>query len=322
MKNKIVLYLGILLLVAVIVFMARDFFVDDDQPNINPYKYDIQKLREIPDSLVCYKEINQIPLHLDRPRGIAIGSNNEIFVAADGKVHIFTNNGDFINGIETGIKAQCVHLAESGDIYLSAGDHVEIWTQNGAQKAVWDARSDSSVITSITTTPAHVFVADAGLKVVHHYKPDGTYVKPIGKKDTAKGIPGFIIPSGYLDVDIGRNGNLWVVNTGRHQFESYDMSGNLVTNWSRTSMQLEGFSGCCNPSHMVLLDDGSYVTAEKGIERVKIHAPNGDFQCVVASPAKFDPGTKGLDLAVDSHGRIIILDPVRNLVRIFEKIKH
>ncbi len=322
MKNKAILYLGILLLIAVIVFMARDLFVDDGKPDINPYEYDIQKLRKIPDSLVCYKEIKQIPLHLDHPKGVDVGKDDEIFVTADGNIHIFSKHGDFLNEIETGAKARCVHVAPNEDIYLSAGSHVEIWQKNGTQKAVWPARSDSSIITSITTTQTDVFLADAGLKVVHHYKPDGTYVKPVGKKDTASGIPGFIVPSAYLDVDIGRDGNLWVVNPGRHQFESYDTAGNLITSWARTSMQLEGFSGCCNPSHMALLNDGSYVTAEKGIERVKIHEPNGDFKCVVARPNKFEPGTKGLDLAVDSRGRIIILDPVKNMVRIFGKIKH
>ncbi len=42
---------------------------------------------------------------------------------------------------------------------------------------------------------------------------------------------------------------------------------------------------------------------------------------MLAPPGSFDEGTKGIDLAVDSMGRILVLDPVRRQVRIFEKIR-
>ncbi|NJO93063.1 MAG: hypothetical protein HC831_31980 [Chloroflexia bacterium] len=80
---------------------------------------------------------------------------------------------------------------------------------------------------------------------------------------------------------------------------------------------MDGFSGCCNPSHAALLSDGSFVTAEKGLERVKIHNANGDLKCVVAKPNQFIEGTVGLDLAVDSKDRIFILDPEKKMIRIF-----
>jgi hypothetical protein len=39
---------------------------------------------------------------------------------------------------------------------------------------------------------------------------------------------------------------------------------------------------------------------------------------VVANSGSFTEGTRGLDLAVDSKGRIVVLDPERKQVRIFE----
>ena len=86
-------------------------------------------------------------------------------------------------------------------------------------------------------------------------------------------------------------------------------------------MTVDGFSGCCNPSHAAVLQDGSFVTAEKGLVRVKIHNRAGEFVCLVAAPDQFDKGTVGLDLAVDSNGRIHVLDPKRKQVRIFEKME-
>ena len=82
-------------------------------------------------------------------------------------------------------------------------------------------------------------------------------------------------------------------------------------------MAIDGFCGCCNPSNVAFLSDGSVVTSEKGIERIKMYSPEGDFKCVVATPASCNEGTKGLDLVVDAEDRILVLDPERRQVRIF-----
>ncbi|MCD4737286.1 MAG: hypothetical protein K8R53_14680, partial [Bacteroidales bacterium] len=163
-----------------------------------------------------------------------------------------------------------------------------------------------------------IFIADAGEKIVHHYNLKGEPLNKIGRKNKEKGIPGLFIPSPYFDLLIGRDNELWVVNPGRHAFEAYKKNGELISSWTRTSMQLDGFSGCCNPTHIAMLSDGSFVTSEKGLVRVKIHSPSGDFKCVVAQPDQFDKETRGLDLAVDSKDRVIVLDPVKKQVRIFE----
>jgi hypothetical protein len=84
-------------------------------------------------------------------------------------------------------------------------------------------------------------------------------------------------------------------------------------------MDIERFCGCCNPGHIAILQDGSFVTAEKGIARVKIYNRLGQLVAVVAGPEKFMEGTVGMDLAVDSRNRIYVLDPKRHCVRIFEK---
>ena len=78
-------------------------------------------------------------------------------------------------------------------------------------------------------------------------------------------------------------------------------------------------AGLKNPTHIAVLSDGSFVSSEKAIPRVKIYSQTGVFSCIVAGSDKFDEGTKGLDLAVDSKNKIYVLDPVRKQIRIFEK---
>jgi hypothetical protein len=106
-----------------------------------------------------------------------------------------------------------------------------------------------------------------------------------------------------------------------YQLEAFDKKGNMKSSWGKQSEEIDGFCGCCNPTHIALLSDGSFVTSEKAIPRVKIYSQTGEFQCIVAGPDQFDEGTKGLDLAVDSKNRVYVLDVVRKLIRVFEKIK-
>jgi hypothetical protein len=200
-------------------------------------------------------------------------------------------------------------------------DHVEVVDFSGNLLASWPVPGERTMITSIALGDTLVYVADAGNKVVRQYNLDGDLLRDIGRRNRASGEQGFIIPSPYFDVLIGREGELWAVNPGLHALQSYNSMGELTSSWKRTSMQLDGFSGCCNPSHIALLSNGSFVTSEKGIERVKVHLPSGDFRCVVAGPKQFDPGTVGLDLAVDSKDRIYVLDPGRREVRLFEQLE-
>jgi hypothetical protein len=86
-------------------------------------------------------------------------------------------------------------------------------------------------------------------------------------------------------------------------------------------MEIQGFSGCCNPSHFAILEDGSFVTSEKGLPRVKVYNRIGNLVSVVALAEHFMEGTVGLDLAVDAAQKIYVLDPLQKIVRIFEKKK-
>ena len=77
------------------------------------------------------------------------------------------------------------------------------------------------------------------------------------------------------------------------------------------------FFGCCNPAQLAVLPDGRFVTAEKGIPRVKIYARDGSFQTVVAGPSQLTDTPA--DLAADRHGRVLVLDGRAAKVRVFEK---
>ena len=187
---------------------------------------------------------------------------------------------------------------------------------------VWPGPAEKAYLTSIDADIWYVYVADAGSRRIWRYRKEGGDPLEIGKKDWANGVRGFNIPSPFFDIAISRaDGSLWAVNPGFHALENYRPDGMPLTSWESSGMRIEGFSGCCNPAHFALLPDGGFVTAEKGLPRVKIHNVDGSLRCVVAAPDRFDEDAEGLDVAVGEDGKIYVLDPGRNQVRVFEEIK-
>lgn len=317
MKQKIIIISAIILLILLIAFMVKDFFFSKSV-NTNPYEYELNNVRTGDTSMAVYSETGQIKTTLEEIYGIATDISGSIYISGKDGVEIFEPSGKSVNKFKIDGTAQCVTVSENENIILGLLDHIEIWNTDGKQLSRWASCGPDAVITSIATLGNDVFLADAGQKVVYRYDKKGNLINKIGLKDPATGVPGFIIPSPYFDLGISRDGNLWVVNPGRHSFEKYTFDGKLLTSWSKASMAMEGFCGCCNPSNFAFINDSLFVTSEKAIERVKIYNPDGTFRCIVATPDQFVSGTKGLDLAVDKQNRILVLDPVKMLVRIFE----
>jgi hypothetical protein len=161
-------------------------------------------------------------------------------------------------------------------------------------------------------------VADAGKRKVLKYNTEGKILLEFDGKADEGVLHGFIIPSGFFDLDFNPDGDLWVVNPGMHSLENYTADGNLREHWNNTSMMTEGFSGCCNPAYFTFLPDGRFVTSEKGLVRVKTYKPSGEFDGVVAAPVKFEEEGKAPDVATDSAGNVYALDFDKKMIRVFE----
>ena len=317
MKQRIIISISLILLLAVIGYMVFDLFFTESGRSDNPYDYGLSELRKSDSALIAYREVLQFSPGLSEIYGIATDPFDRIYVTGSNGLEIYSLEGSLISTYPFHDTAYCITVSPDGNMLFGMGDHIEIMNPEGEIITRWNPVSEESVLTSIAIRDTDIFVADAGKKIVYRYDLEGTLLNRIGEKDSLKGIPGFVIPSPYFDLGIGRDDELWVVNSGRHLFEAFRPDGTLISTWGKASMDVEGFCGCCNPSHFAILSDGSFVTSEKGIERVKVYLPSGEFKCLVAAPYQFDEGTRGLDVAVDSRERVLILDPWRNQIRIF-----
>ncbi|MDP2114813.1 MAG: hypothetical protein Q8K69_12220, partial [Bacteroidota bacterium] len=249
--------------------------------------------------------------------GITV-SDSMIIVATANELIRFDYSGKEILRKQLIDSATCVTIDDNRQIWIGMRHYVVMYDLNGTLVKRWNSFGDRSVITSLAVSGENVYVADAGNRIVYQCNTNGQILQKIGEKNEQKGISGFAIPSPYFDVAIDDGGFLWAANTGKHTFENYNPDGSLRTSWGVTSFKVEGFSGCCNPAHISILDDNSFITSEKGMPRIKLYDQHGQFIGIVAPPAAFS-GSLAPDIAVDNQHRVIALDFERQQVRIFEK---
>jgi len=298
------------------------------------FDYDLEELAKIDPNLILYEESTQaISTGFSESHGIAVDSNGSIYVAGDQAIRVLAENGDLLAEIELAGTPRCLAVASDGKIYVGMKDYVEVYDGQG-KLASWQSLGEKAVLTSIAVYKNNVFVADAGNRIVLRYDTSGKLINRIGEKDKYKGIPGFVVPSPYFDLAVGRDGLLRVVNPGLRRIEAYTFDGDFEFPWGTFSnVDIKGFCGCCNPVNFAILEDESFVTCEKGLTRVKIYDAEGAFVGVVAGPEQLVEGdisrvciipaecqAGAFDVAVDAHGRIFVLDTIKNTVRIFTKI--
>lgn len=284
-------------------------------PASDPYA----QLRLADPALVKYREVRAIATGLAQPHAIALGPGGLLYVAGDARIVCYRH--DVWRTVVTLTGAPyCLALAPGGAIYVGLRDHVEVYRADGTLQARWGSLGKSAYLTSIAATRNAVWVADAGSRAVVRYDANGHVVQRIGKRDDAKGVPGFVVPSPHLDVAVARDGTLWASNPGRHELESFNGDGTLRKAWGTAGNTAAGFSGCCNPTDFAQLPDGRMVTAEKKPPRVKIYGKDGAFAGFVAGPEHFSAKSEGLDLAVDRQ-QILVLDAESKTVRVFAPLE-
>jgi hypothetical protein len=299
------------------------------QKNGNPFAYDLERVSKTDPKLVRYEQAGRFACPGPGPRRLAIGPEDHVYIAARNGVSALDGEGRRLSQIVLGAPARCVAVGPDGTVYAGLRDHVEVFDPKGRRLAAWESPGKKVWLTGLAVAGKEVFVADAGNRVVLHYDELGKVAGRIGEKNKERNVPGLIVPSPYLDVKMGRDGLLRVNNPGRHLVEVYTPNGDLERAWGKASAAIEGFCGCCNPVGVALLPDGRYVTCEKGLPRVKIYSAEGVFESVVAGPESFPENARagalndasdgllgGLDAAVDSQGRIYVLDLVGGDVRV------
>ncbi len=327
MKQRLILGLSVLILIALIVLIVLDFFRGPSSKAPNPDMYSIDKLKQIDSSQICYREIRELKTTLKNFTAIVLDDELNAYVCSDKEVQVYNKDWKMLFSFRVDSNLSSIALDPGKAIYLGLANHVEVFDMKGKRMAVWKPYLEDSYFTSLASMGKDIYAADAQNSIILRYDDQGRLINTIGKKDTTKGVKGFIIPSLYFDIAAGPYNELWAANTGMHQLEHFSPEGELLSSWGTASMSLEGFAGCCNPVHFAILQNGYFVTYEKGLDRIKLYDPVGKYVCAVTGPAEVNEKSLNTctisapihDLAVDRDGNIYALDGQSMLVRVYAR---
>lgn len=322
MNRNLINYLLIVLGLAIVIIIVRDFVVHKSGKNIqNPYQYNVDEFRKVDPAIILYHETETFPVNATDLKGIAV-ADSQIIVVAGNQLLKYNFSGKEIFRKQIVDTANCITVDENRQIWIGMRHYVVMYDSQGTLIKRWNSFGERSVLTSLAVSGENVYVADAGNRIVYHCNTNGQILDKIGEKDEQKGVPGYIIPSPYFPLALDDNKFLWVVNPGMHSFENYNSDGSLRTSWGKASFKIDGFTGCCNPAYIAIMDDNSFITSEKGMPRIKLYDQHGQFMGVVAAPDSFDANSiTAPAVALDSKQRVIALDMERKQVRIFERNK-
>ncbi|HNR33671.1 MAG TPA: hypothetical protein PKO36_00740 [Candidatus Hydrogenedentes bacterium] len=294
-------------------------------------QFDVTPFAAVDPAKVNFRQTARFPVIVTKPAALARGRGGRMFVAGEDAVVAMDANGK--ETVRYAVKGtpDCLAEAPDGRIFLGMRDHVEAIDPKGAPVAAWPALDGQAWITALAADEQNLYMADAGNRVIWRFDHAGAMLNKIGERRPGDADAGFVIPSPYFDVLLDPSGALWAVNPGKHGFENYRPNGELISSWYRPGINTEGFCGCCNPIHAAYRSDGSVVTMEKGLNRIKVYTPDAKLLGVVATAdmlgAPADAATSCQletpvpDIAVDDQDRIWVLHGPWQAVLVYEQEK-
>ena len=283
MNKKTVAILSVLIILAFIGYMIIDFVkpsgsVVDEA--IIPQNQNIDD---------AWKISSEFKVNEGALKTVSVTPAGKVYLGGDSFVSSYDNSMKLIWKVKA--PSPVTSLSNWGDtIFASTSEQILVMNTNGKILNEWGPFEDSCMITSVSANAKYVAFADAGNKIVYILDKGGEVKTMIGQNDKH-----FVIPSPYFEVALDNNNNLYAANTGLHRIETYTIDGVLKSQFGEAGTAPGAFCGCCAPPHFALIPQG-FVTAEKGINRLKILNKNGEFVEFVNSKNNFIKSVP-LDLA-------------------------
>lgn len=306
MNKKIATYFSLAIIVLFIVYMVYDTSrsspvadnnVAEEPQEVYEAKWSIAETLNIP-----FGNLKAISLSENT---IVVGGEN--FLAA-------YNSIDFSLLWNISTKKEIKALSVFDDlIYASTGETIHLFNIDGVFKEEWGPYDEESYITSITSNMDFVAFADARNKLIFVVNKEGALKHFFGQPGNQ-----FIVPSPYFDVSFLDEKVLAVANPGKRQIEYRTLSGEIIETFGEEGIGLEEFCGCCNPAHFAFLPDGKIVTAEKGINRLKVIDQNGKLEELVVQSNLFKASIP-LDIAISKEGGIYAANGADSILYIFKR---
>lgn len=283
MNRKYIAFFSLLIILAFIGYIVYDTAVSRPETQAKP---DSVKVPVYTENWIISKEFLTQEGALT---SVAVSENGLIFLGGESFVSCY-NNG-FERQWTLKMPERITAVAVCGDsVFASSVGKIFVVGKNGTIIGEWGPYEVNSIFTSLSANHHLVAVADAANKIVFILRKDGEVTGMIGQNDKR-----FIIPSSYFDVALTKNDTIYIANPGNHRIEKWNTHGFFISEFGNNGTGPDEFNACCNPSHFALIPQG-FVTAEKGLNRIKILGMDGGFTEFVSVNNKFVPSVP-LDVA-------------------------
>jgi len=321
MKKRSLTIVVLVIVVIILGVIIVDFLGNrPDRRGENPYALEVDQFKEVNDELISHKETRNFSLGLMISTDMSL-HENKLYISGNSSLVVLPLDGSKATMHEILPGATCLEV-DGQHIFIGFGSYVAKYSHDGELLQKWPDLGERTVLTNLAIKGDKIYAADAGNRRIVIFDREGEQTGQFeGKSDSETGH-GFIVPSANFDLAVNSFGELWVVNPGKHALEDYSDDGRMRGFWESRSFEIDGFLGCCNPARITTMDDGSFVTSEKGLVRIKIYDQSGKLLSVVASPDLFkgDDG-KAPEVCADENNVIYALDFDMDMVRVFEPIE-
>jgi len=306
MNKNIATYFSLSVIVLFIVYMAYDSF--KSSPAVEQVEFQMPE-EEYEENWTIHSTIG-IPFgHLHSiatdDQKIVVGGENFLAAYSAFEMTLLWN-------IET--EKSIIALAmDEQRIYASSGESIYLYNLQGKFIEEWGPYDEGAYITSISCKKNLVAFADAGNRIVFIVNKEGALKYFFGQPGNQ-----FIVPSPYFDLAFVDDKLLAIANPGKRQIEYRTLNGEIIEVFGEEGIGLKEFCGCCNPSHFTLLSDNRIVTAEKGINRLKVLDDQGNLIELVSKSKHFKASVP-LDLAASDSNILYGANGADSKVYIFKR---
>jgi len=242
---------------------------------------------------------------------VAVFADYKILLGGEPFIACYDSTFNLLWEYETAMPVTALAVSEDR-VYAAVQEIIIVLNKKGEKLEEWGPYENNSMITSLSANKTNVAFADAANRTIFILDKEGIAKKLIGKSEDP-----FIIPSFYFDIALGSDNKIFIANTGNKRIEIRNMEGKILSFFGESGTGLESFCGCCNPAHFAIIP-GGFVTAEKGINRIKILDDSGEYVESVSSVNDFVPPLP-LDIASPDGKTIYGANPADSKLYVFRR---
>ena len=195
------------------------------------FTYDVSEFEKTDPKHLLYRAAGAFDTGFERVKRLTTASGGFIFVAGDRSVKLLNSSGGLQSEIKLERPPHCLHVAGADELLVGLGNYFEVYDFSGKQRLRSPRLGQETFLTALGAHDRTVYLADAGdREVLMCDRRTGEITGRFGKKDEPPGAPGFVVPSPYFDLAVGRE-RLHIANPGRLRVESYTFDGRFESSW-------------------------------------------------------------------------------------------